>query len=320
MTSGGPSLLQSAIDAIEIGIEDHGSADPRRTASAVRNLYAGVLLLLKEKLRRESPSDSNDALLYEKFGPARSASGAVVLVGHGKKTVDRATIQERFKLLELKLDWKRLERLSTIRNEIEHLVTKVARTDVQGAVEATFVLVATVLEDHLGMNPRSAFSPATWETILADAATYKDVSDRCRKSIEALTGVPAEAVEALGMLKCPACGRELLRAVNDTYYEAEFVCAACDEQSSLPDVIAPALSDAYAFEAYESVKDGGDPPIGSCPNCDVEAFSAAADTCLACGEGRPYQTCKYCGEELGLDEQFDQGACSHCSYMLNKDD
>ena len=34
-----------------------------RMASAVRNLYAGVLLLLKEKLRRESPPGSGEALM-----------------------------------------------------------------------------------------------------------------------------------------------------------------------------------------------------------------------------------------------------------------
>jgi hypothetical protein len=44
------SLIKNAIDSIA----------PRRTASAIRNFFAGVLLLLKEKLRQESPADSNE--------------------------------------------------------------------------------------------------------------------------------------------------------------------------------------------------------------------------------------------------------------------
>jgi hypothetical protein len=50
-----------------MGDEDYRDATPRRAASAVRNFYAGVLLLLKEKLRQESPPGSNEALLYEKI-------------------------------------------------------------------------------------------------------------------------------------------------------------------------------------------------------------------------------------------------------------
>lgn len=44
------SLIKNAIDSIA----------PRRTASAIRNFFTGVLLLLKEKLRQESPADSNE--------------------------------------------------------------------------------------------------------------------------------------------------------------------------------------------------------------------------------------------------------------------
>ena len=42
------SLLTNAVQSIQIGIEDFSSTDPRRILSTVRNLYAGILLLLKE--------------------------------------------------------------------------------------------------------------------------------------------------------------------------------------------------------------------------------------------------------------------------------
>ena len=57
------SLLQNAIDSIEMGVEDHEHADQRRAAFAVRNFFAGVLLLLKEKLRQESPRKQRGAAL-----------------------------------------------------------------------------------------------------------------------------------------------------------------------------------------------------------------------------------------------------------------
>ena len=59
-------LLTNAIDAVQLGLEDFDDSekDSRRALSAVRNLYAGVLLLQKEALRRRSPPGSDDALIY----------------------------------------------------------------------------------------------------------------------------------------------------------------------------------------------------------------------------------------------------------------
>ena len=44
------SILQNAIDSIIIGVEDYDNSDKKRLLSATRNIYAGVLLLLKSKL------------------------------------------------------------------------------------------------------------------------------------------------------------------------------------------------------------------------------------------------------------------------------
>jgi len=62
------SLFANAITSIELGAEDYEAAksDPRRAISAVRNFFAGVLLLLKERLRRISPE-----LIFEKLQPVR---------------------------------------------------------------------------------------------------------------------------------------------------------------------------------------------------------------------------------------------------------
>jgi hypothetical protein len=312
------SLLQSAIDAIELGVEDFESNDQRRTASAVRNFYAGVLLLLKEKLRVESPVGSDEALLRDKIR-ARRSSGGVVFVGHGKKTVDLHGIIERYKDLGLSLDHKRLLRLAEIRNEFEHYVSKAPIKAVQGAIEATFVLVAAVLQDHLAKKPTAVFTKGTWDTILAEAETYKEMSDRCAKSIDSLTSVPDGAADALRYLQCPGCESELLESSGDTnYYSSEYHCCACGAHSELSTVIESALEAAYAGEAYKRGKDGEEGPIGTCPNCCLEAFSTDADVCLACGEGRAYEHCNRCGNDLGLDEQ-ETGLCSYCQHVSDKD-
>jgi hypothetical protein len=44
------SILQNAIDSIQVGVEDYNLEDDRRNASAIRNIFAGILLLYKERL------------------------------------------------------------------------------------------------------------------------------------------------------------------------------------------------------------------------------------------------------------------------------
>ncbi|MEX2546021.1 MAG: hypothetical protein WD316_12905 [Phycisphaeraceae bacterium] len=46
----GTSILKNAIDSIELGVEDFRSENPKRLMSAVRNFYAGILLLFKHQL------------------------------------------------------------------------------------------------------------------------------------------------------------------------------------------------------------------------------------------------------------------------------
>lgn len=53
------SVLQNAATSIQLGIEDYQSEDPRRVISAVRNMYAGLLLMFKAKLELLSPADSD---------------------------------------------------------------------------------------------------------------------------------------------------------------------------------------------------------------------------------------------------------------------
>lgn len=48
-------LFENAVQSIQLGVEDYQDNDPKRALSAVRNFYAGVLLLAKEALVRAAP-------------------------------------------------------------------------------------------------------------------------------------------------------------------------------------------------------------------------------------------------------------------------
>jgi hypothetical protein len=98
-------LLTNAVESIQVGVEDYQSGTRPRLLSAVRNIHAGILLLHKEALRRASPRDSGDVLMMARSRPSRDASGNVIFVGVGTKTVDTQQIRERFEDLGIKADW-----------------------------------------------------------------------------------------------------------------------------------------------------------------------------------------------------------------------
>jgi hypothetical protein len=111
------SLIDNAVESIQIGVEDFESSDTRRVLSAVRNISAGILLLYKEKLRQLSPPGSDEVLIKQNIHPKLNPSGQLEYVGYGKKTVDVQKIKERFKSLGIDVNWSLFENISDIRNE-----------------------------------------------------------------------------------------------------------------------------------------------------------------------------------------------------------
>ncbi len=279
-----------------------------------------MLLLLKEKLRRLSPPGTNDVLIREQFVPQFMADGTVRIVGSGKKTVDFGEIQRRFEALQLKVNWAHLKRLQLLRNEVEHHSPTQPAKVLQEALAMTLPLVTSVLVEHLGADPVSVFNATVWEMMLAEAETYREVEKQCRSSREAMAKIPDGAARALGdFLQCPDCESDLLKATSATFYEGTFVCQACGDPCEIADVLPKALQQQYSNAIYESIKDGGDSPIGRCPTCSEIAFFVEDDACLLCDEGRPYKTCLVCGESLSLDES-DEPLCGYHRYVAAKDD
>lgn len=117
------TILENAVQSIQIGIEDYNSTDNRRVLSAIRNIVSGILLLFKEKLRELSPPDSNEVLIKRKVVPIIDKNGNVKYKGIGKKTVSTFEISERFETLGIEFDIKRLKRIIETRNDIEHYCT-----------------------------------------------------------------------------------------------------------------------------------------------------------------------------------------------------
>ncbi|HEY1254262.1 MAG TPA: hypothetical protein VGF01_05750 [Terracidiphilus sp.] len=148
-------LLTNALDSIRLGIEDYQANTPSRLLSSVRNIHAGILLLYKESLRRLSPPNSGDALIKAKIIPVRDNTGAITFVGKGKKTVDAQQIRERFEGLGIKTDWTRLDRITEVRNDLEHYFAQLTQNSLQGLITDSFLIIRNFVSHELKDDPRA---------------------------------------------------------------------------------------------------------------------------------------------------------------------
>jgi hypothetical protein len=227
------TILENAVQSLQIGVEDYQSKDTRRTLSAVRNITAGVLLLFKEKLRQLSPPNSQDVLIKQRSRIFKAPDGAIQILGVGKKTVDVQQIEDRFSDLGVVVDWKRVRAIVEVRNEVEHHSTAVSSTRLRELLFESFVVVSDFITSQLAMEPVVLLGESTWNVILEQAQVYQAQLDECEAELEKIMW-PTEIHESLARhLRCNRCSSELIKPKNPGEKEPlslEFICKACAER------------------------------------------------------------------------------------------
>lgn len=317
----GGSLFDNAVQSIQIGIEDYGANDARRAASAVRNFYAGVLLLAKEVLVRKVPSADPDDLLGDRYKPVPDGKGGVTFEPVSQRTIDFTAIGERFKDFGLKIDHAALRDLNRIRNDIEHRYTSQPREAIREAIAKAMPVVVDLFR-LAGEDPRAVLGD-TWQAMLEVNELYGHERRACRATFDKVDWKSATLAEA--PFKCPDCGSELVAQKdpgNTDRQSVDCVCRACGTDIEAEKAVAHALEEFLDTEAYLSYTDGGDPPIGICPECGLETYLTTDREvgCVWCecvlGEcGR----CSVCltPENVSADNS---NFCAYCDNLLAKDD
>lgn len=317
------TILKNAVASIQIGIEDYHSEDPRRVLSAVRNISAGILLLFKERLRELSPSDSDEVLIKQQIYPKLDTSGDLVFLGNGKNTVDVRQIRERFNSLGVTADWKRLDAVVRIRNDIEHYCTTESTSRMKELLADAFLVMRDFISQELKREPIELLGEATWQTLLEVAAIYNKELDGCIKAkARVVWGTPG-IEQVADYLRCHHCGSELLKPVDpdgNILNSVEFKCSACGKECSFEDIAEPAAEECFGTETYIAMTDGGDPPLTDCFECGRTTFLLVDELCIVCGATPHHQKCAVCGSSLSVEEQIFNGLCSYHHWHLMKGD
>lgn len=315
-------LLENAVLSIELGVEDFEADDQRRLLSAIRNLYAGVLLLCKQVLWNESPVGSDGALIYKELVPEKQADGTVLMKpkkAH-RNTIDRRLIEERFKSLDLDLDWDRLTKLANIRNDAEHLFLKATPTVAREVLASAMPLIERLLVEHLEEEPLAVFKDEVWQKLLENREVFDAQQARCRDTFKAVDWSGEIFTRALPFLRCPHCSSPLVRCVeteNMAFDNLWTECAECGEEIERETLFEKAFDDVNDQEAYSVAKDGGMPSVTTCPICDRESWSRRDRKCVFCNEDR--LICELCETECDPEDYNTlDGLCSSCSWGMQK--
>ena len=98
------NLFDAGIDAIKVGIEDIASPTRARKVAAIRNFYAGILLLCKHHLTRHAPPDNPRLFISSEIHFKKAETGKVRPVPIGARTIGTQKIMQRLKEFEPNLD------------------------------------------------------------------------------------------------------------------------------------------------------------------------------------------------------------------------
>jgi type I restriction enzyme M protein len=231
-------LLEHAVTSIRLGLDDFRTGEDDRVFSSVRNLYAGTLLLFKEKMLRLSPDDSNEVLLKVNVVPVM-AGGRVGFKGDGTKTVDMYQIKERFEALGVTVDWQRIQRIQRKRNEIEHYYTIDKRSAIRDVLSNTFVVISEFIRDQLQEDPIELLGAGHWNIMLQAAELYKREHQRSLDGLRRVTWRNSKLEQYVDELRCPNCSSPLLEPaepIESNIRRQYFVCNSCGRPVSYPEL------------------------------------------------------------------------------------
>ena len=316
-------ILKNGVEAIQIGLEDFKSEDPRRAQSAVRNIFAGMLLLFKEKLRRLSPEDSDEVLIKQRIEPFLDGNDELSFKGKGDKTVDVYQIRERFKGFGIAVDWKAVEDVNKLRNAIEHYYTEMAPSVINEIVSKSFGIIRDFCVRYLNEEPVALFGQQAWDIFLETDEVYEKEKKESEESFAKVDWRYDILTEAVKNMRCPKCQSELIQVTDVNKYEPNedllLSCRKCNFEFDLADVIEECVADELAGEAYLAVTDGGNDPYTECPDCGKDTFVFSEECCIACGYEQESKTCAVCGTGLDVDEAYEGEICSYHRSLRDMD-
>ena len=302
------SLLENGIDFVLSALEHVAGAPSNRDLKyAVLHLSSGIELILKEKLIRE-----HWTLVFDRI---ENASLSKFRNGDFNSVTFENCIQRLSGICGVELDGnvrKNLKNFRDRRNRMEHFQFDESVEAIKSSCSVVLVFLYDFIHKEL--------SPTTdIEDEINQILSYLREFDGFVK--ERMKSVRKETSDSYSPVKtCPRC---LQQAVTIDGGEVE--CHFCRYSAEAESAADEYVSEVIGLSSYETVKDGGEWPVYSCPECGNTALvhEDGDFTCFGCGEHWTESTMRFCGScgepyvgkfSKGEDDEYDFGPfmCTTC--------
>lgn len=314
-------LFDNAVLSIRLGVEDYQSDNPARAISAIRNFYAGVLLLAKEVLVHKASQSNPQEVISRHYKPQLGIDG-LTYVPASSHTISFAELGERFKDFGLAIDQPALNNLNEIRNNLEHYYSDKPLEVVRETIAKAFPVVIQLFK-IMGKMPSESLGDS-WQTMLSVHDLYKAEFDSCKKSFCEIEWQSATLAKA--NFTCPKCQSELVEQTdsnNKDLENAECNCRACGHKFGIEETVRKTLESHFAWETHIAAAEGAEGPFDAsyaCPQCGYEGYLVTSEEigCVWCGFA--LEECVRCGVNLTPDTvSWDaDNLCGYCYYMISK--
>lgn len=333
-------LKDNAVTSIRLGVEDflHSQApkdgearkqDVSRALSASRNLFAGLLLLMKYKIA--SSVDDEEAAYNlirkpknkhaiphpdDKLGIRWEPEG-----GFQSTTIDVFGIEERFNILEIKIDWETIKRIQKTRNGLEHLHPMAPLADIASMLADLFPLLRDFSRDELEADPSELLGEA-WPIMLHHHTFHAAIRLECEQGWSQ-TRVPPRMQRWLDRCHCPACFSELLQPHPEDLEEClkvdahdfRYKCHVCGQVG----LIEPELIREMQYELDGSDRFSDQPSdFEECDCCHRHTFLTRDGSCQWCEHELEDKHCRRCDTPLSQEDLRNGGYCGYCSNLRSK--
>lgn len=235
--------------------------------------------------------------------------------------MDTRQIQDRFKSLGISTDWKLLEQITNVRNDVEHYFPRLNQDAIASVLASAFLIIRQFAAGELGEEPRDLLGQETWDAMLDAAAVYNAERKECDDALAAVDWGSDSLETGVKQIRCSDCGSTLIRPADGStsYYDTTLECRACGATQEPDSYIPEAVAAALASDAYLAMTDGGEAPYVECPSCALDAYVYTEGRCAHCGETAT-QECARCGSKIPAWEISCSPLCGYCDHLISKDD
>lgn len=204
------------------------------------------------------------------------------------------------------------------------MVTHPAHTlgEVADFVAELFPVLRDFIQTQLEESPATILGDA-WQIMLAHHNFFVDTIERCQEAWGEAC-LPEGMEPWLEVCKCPECASTLLtprqadldegHTVEHNSDRFQAACVACGHTTLVVPLMMSELQKAHSYDP----RDGDDPSLEVCHQCDRETFLVDEQICVWCAGELEYTECEICEERLSQDDQYNGGMCSYHAYSYEK--